>query len=73
MLVYRIHQVWFFYCLKMNQRSETFQHLSNNDRACWECHREVPHGRVRSLSSVPNARIPLPPSPIPDWLQKALK
>ncbi|MDA3880072.1 MAG: hypothetical protein PF436_06775 [Prolixibacteraceae bacterium] len=57
----------------MNQRSETFQHLSNNDRACWECHREVPHGRVRSLSSVPNARIPLPPSPIPDWLQKALK
>ncbi|MEN8202064.1 MAG: cytochrome c nitrite reductase small subunit [Bacteroidota bacterium] len=23
-------------------------------RSCWECHREVPHGRVNSLSSVPN-------------------
>lgn len=22
------------------------------DRTCWECHREVPHGRVKSLSSV---------------------
>jgi cytochrome c nitrite reductase small subunit len=22
------------------------------ERACWECHREVPHGRVKSLSSV---------------------
>jgi cytochrome c nitrite reductase small subunit len=22
------------------------------DRKCWECHREVPHGRVHSLSAV---------------------
>jgi cytochrome c nitrite reductase small subunit len=28
-------------------------HYSNRtDRTCWECHRDVPHGRVRSLSSV---------------------
>jgi cytochrome c nitrite reductase small subunit len=28
------------------------------DRMCVECHREVPHGRVHSLSSTPNARVP---------------
>jgi cytochrome c nitrite reductase small subunit len=25
---------------------------------CWDCHREVPHGRVRSLSAYPDARVP---------------
>lgn len=40
------------------------------DRKCWECHREVPHGRVNSLSSVPNAKVPLPESPVPDWIKK---
>jgi cytochrome c nitrite reductase small subunit len=39
------------------------------DRKCWECHREVPHGRVNSLSSTPNAKVPLPTSPIPEWLK----
>lgn len=58
---------------KMNQQSETFQQMRNKDRECWECHREVPHGRVRSLSSAPNARVPVPPSPVPDWLKKALE
>ena len=43
------------------------------DRHCWECHREVPHGKVHSLSSVPYARVPLPSSPIPDWLNKLVK
>ncbi|MDX9883539.1 MAG: cytochrome c nitrite reductase small subunit [Prolixibacteraceae bacterium] len=41
-------------------------------RVCWECHREVPHGRVNSLSSVPYARVPLPESPVPKWLEKTL-
>ena len=41
-----------------------------SDRLCWECHREVPHGRVNSISSVPNARVPLPGSVLPDWMQK---
>lgn len=32
------------------------------ERSCIECHREVPHGRVHSLSSTPNAAVPpLPP------------
>jgi cytochrome c nitrite reductase small subunit len=32
-----------------------------------DCHREVPHGRVNSLSGTPGARVPLPPSPVPGW------
>jgi cytochrome c nitrite reductase small subunit len=44
--------------------------IHRTDRICWDCHREVPHGRVNSLSSVPNARVPLPESPIPTWLKK---
>jgi len=43
------------------------------DRKCWDCHREVPHGRVNSLSSVPNAQVPLPQSPVPDWIQEFTK
>jgi cytochrome c nitrite reductase small subunit len=39
------------------------------DRMCWDCHREVPHGRVNSLSSVPFARVPVPGSPVPDWMK----
>ncbi len=46
-------------------------HMEN--RKCWECHREVPHGRVNSISSVPNARVPLPQSPVPDWLKEYLE
>jgi cytochrome c nitrite reductase small subunit len=42
------------------------------ERKCWDCHREVPHGRVNSLSSVPNARVPLPQSPVPKWLEKMM-
>ncbi len=41
-------------------------------RRCWECHRETPHGRVNSLTSVPNAKVPLPESPVPDWLKKMM-
>lgn len=38
--------------------------------ACWGCHRDVPHTRSRSLSSTPDARVPMPESNVPDWLQK---
>jgi cytochrome c nitrite reductase small subunit len=38
-------------------------------RKCWECHRETPHGRVNSLSSVPYARVPVPGSIIPGWMK----
>lgn len=36
------------------------------DLRCWECHREVPHGRVRSLSATPGVFQPeLPPATEP--------
>ncbi len=43
------------------------------DKYCSECHRDTPHGRVKSASSVPDARVPLPPSPVPDWLKRETK
>lgn len=51
--------------------SET--HLFRMERKCWECHRESPHGRVNSISSVPWARVPLPGSIMPGWLKSSLK
>lgn len=40
--------------------------------ACWDCHRDVPHGGMLSLTKTPNAetQVPLPPNPVPQWLQK---
>ncbi len=48
-------------------------HTNIKDRYCVECHRETPHGRVNSLSSVPYARVPLPESPVPIWIKKSLE
>ncbi|MGE5681532.1 MAG: cytochrome c nitrite reductase small subunit [Bacillota bacterium] len=39
-------------------------------RFCWDCHREVPHGRVRSLSAYPYARVPQLEPVIPEWLEQ---
>ncbi len=52
-----------------------FQHTEEkeDERYCWSCHREVPHGKINSLSSTPNARIPLPKSPVPKWLQDLMQ
>ncbi len=42
--------------------------------ACWDCHRDVPHGGMNTLTSTPNgeSQVPIPSSPVPKWLQKAL-
>ena len=41
------------------------------ERRCIDCHREVPHGRVHSLSSTPNAAVP-PLSPVtPSWFPRS--
>ena len=48
-------------------------HTYRTDRKCWECHRTTPHGRVNSISSVPNARVPVPSSPVPQWLKSQAK
>lgn len=42
-------------------------------KACWDCHTQVPHSKVSSLSGTPNAIVPLPASPVPDWLKKKMK
>lgn len=47
-------------------------HSIRTERQCWECHQEVPHGRVNSLSSTPYAKVPLPESPVPEWLKQAM-
>lgn len=57
---------------KLLTRTQSYHHY-RMERQCTECHREVPHGRVNSLSSAPNARVPLPPSPVPDWLNELTK
>lgn len=36
--------------------------FDTDDIRCWNCHREVPHGRVRSLSSTPRVISPELPS-----------
>ena len=47
--------------------------LDEDDRYCWECHRETPHGRVNSLSSTPYARVPHLTPVFPEWLNKTMK
>jgi len=51
----------------------TVYHHERTERQCWECHRETPHGRVNSLSSVPYARVPVPDSPVPSWFRRIRK
>lgn len=48
-------------------------HEFRKDRQCWDCHKTVPHGTVKGLSTTPNARVPLPTSPVPDWLKSLTK
>lgn len=55
----------------MNYNTRT--HEFRLDRDCLGCHRVTPHGRVNSLSSVPNARVPLPGPVAPEWLNDAVK
>jgi cytochrome c nitrite reductase small subunit len=40
---------------------------------CWDCHRETPHGRVHSLSSVPFARVPQVTGTYPNWIRELIK
>ena len=34
--------------------------LIGDGKACWDCHRDVPHGGMNSLSSTPAALVPYP-------------
>lgn len=54
-------------------------HSKRTDRTCWECHRDVPHGRVKSLSSVGSqiepikVHVPEDREIIPKWLKESMK
>jgi cytochrome c nitrite reductase small subunit len=41
----------------------------DSDIYCWHCHREVPHGKVNSLSSTPYAIVPDLSPAVPAWIQ----
>ncbi len=49
--------------------------MAHNDegKLCWDCHREVPHGRVTSLSTSTYARVPRIGSAVPDWVKALMK
>ena len=47
-------------------------YMHTDEKQCWDCHREVPHGRVNSLSATPNALVPKLNSPVPEWLDKMI-
>lgn len=63
---------------QLNQEFVRTGHLTaqeikhGDDRACWDCHREVPHMGKTSLSATPDAIIPYPKSPVPSWLREQL-
>ncbi len=44
----------------------------DSDIYCWHCHREVPHGRVNSLSSTPYAVVPDLSTAVPEWITKKI-
>lgn len=46
--------------------------LAGDGKACWDCHRDVPHGGTNSLSSTPNALVPYPKTNTPQWLKDML-
>lgn len=59
----------------------TFNDVKHGEgKACWDCHREVPHTRISGLAStaLPTSGVPLPvpqsqkPN-VPVWLQQALQ
>lgn len=53
----------------MIEYSET---KSGKGKACWDCHTQIPHSKISSLSGAPNAIVPLPSSPVPDWLKNMI-
>jgi cytochrome c nitrite reductase small subunit len=44
--------------LPVNMTRAAAQHGAG--RLCWDCHREVPHGRTQGISTAPNALVPYP-------------
>ncbi len=59
---------------RVSIKNVTFEgHGEGEGLLCWSCHREVPHGRVNSLTSTPYARVPQLEPVLPDWLEEFTK
>lgn len=54
-----------------NVTGENYKH--GQGKLCWDCHREVPHGRVSSQASSPFSLIPSQKDAIPQWLREFVK
>ncbi len=55
----------------INVTGKNYQH--GEGKLCWDCHKQVPHGGLKGLSTTPGARVPLPGSPVPEWLKKYME
>jgi cytochrome c nitrite reductase small subunit len=42
---------------------------AGDGKLCWDCHRETPHGTVKSLSASPHAIVERLPTVVPSWLE----
>ena len=52
-------------------RIDFMQARRGEGKACWDCHRDVPHGKT-SLSGTPGALVPYPNAPQPKWLKQSM-
>lgn len=58
----------------VNSGMISFTQAKNGEgKACWDCHRDVPHTRVSNTASSPNVIAPMPESPVPAWLKERMK
>lgn len=48
-------------------------HETGEGSRCWDCHRETPHGTVRSLASFPHSLVPQLAPVTPEWINKLIK
>lgn len=64
-------------CLRCHEKAmvevDPGTHIDGSDRLCWDCHRDVPHGRIRGLASVNQPGAQLLTKPVPAWLKAELK
>ena len=51
---------------------EFTQTQTGEGKACWDCHRNIPHTVVSNTASSPNVIAPMPASPVPGWLKKMI-
>jgi len=46
--------------------------MNSDELLCWDCHRDTPHGKVRSLSATPFAQVPQLSPVVPAWIEDSI-